>query len=249
MNIRSIIVRTVLAAILPLASSPAIAQNIITDRPDFTESTETVGSRTVQLETGYTYTGDSGGTHTLGEVLVRYGVIGDLELRFILPSYQIQSDVSGFSDSGIGFKYAISKGKTGIPDLSVIFETSLPTGETGFRDSDPQITTKLCMGWEIDDRLSGASNLNFGWAGSGDERFTQIAATLSFGYSLSDSTGMYTEYYGFFPNQKLGNNGHLINMGLTYLVNPNFQLDIRIGKSITDSSWFIGTGVAFRGNL
>ena len=43
---------------------------LVTDRPDFTESSTTVGQGVVQLEMGYTFTGDSSGRRAHGQSFV-----------------------------------------------------------------------------------------------------------------------------------------------------------------------------------
>src|SRR3972149_2072098 len=65
---------------------PDLSEPLVTDRPDFTESTVTVGLGGVQLEMGYTYTRDeaSGGNtteHPFPETLLRVGMLANwLEL-------------------------------------------------------------------------------------------------------------------------------------------------------------------------
>lgn len=63
---------------------------LVTDRPDFTESTETVPAGRVQFEGGYTPL-RSGGVdeHAIGEVLLRLGVSGRTELRLGLNSFLV----------------------------------------------------------------------------------------------------------------------------------------------------------------
>ena len=56
------------------------------DRPDFTDSSTTVGYQRLQIESGYTFTRAIAGNpthdaHDLPELLVRYGVAERLELR------------------------------------------------------------------------------------------------------------------------------------------------------------------------
>ena len=90
---------------------------LVTDRPDFTESSSTVGRGVFQLEAGTTYSEFAGGTDvtTLGEVLARWGVTEYLELRFQLPTYEWDSGSSGshsgFVNSGVGIKLDLASGE------------------------------------------------------------------------------------------------------------------------------------------
>ena len=82
-----------------ISGGPDLSSVLITDRPDFTESTVTVGKGIAQLEFGYTYidTGDSN-VHSLGEPLLRYGILTEwLELRLGVQPLE-EAGETGFSD-------------------------------------------------------------------------------------------------------------------------------------------------------
>ena len=70
----------------------AINQPLVTDRPDFTESTDAVPYGLFQLEVGYTFTHDRESgvrnqTHTSPELLLRAGLAQDFELRIGWAGY------------------------------------------------------------------------------------------------------------------------------------------------------------------
>jgi hypothetical protein len=61
---------------------PDLNEPIVTDRPDFTEASSTVGAGVVQLEMGYTFfkNNDDGAdqkTHSFPETLLRVGMFAD----------------------------------------------------------------------------------------------------------------------------------------------------------------------------
>lgn len=62
-------------AVVCQAQSSATVPELITDRPDFTESSEVVGHRVVQVETGLTFEQDDPATRqvTAPQMLVRVG--------------------------------------------------------------------------------------------------------------------------------------------------------------------------------
>jgi hypothetical protein len=69
--------------------------------------------------------------------------------------------------------------------------------------------------------------------------------SLSYGYSLSDKTGIYTEIYGNLPENSKSN--HLWDAGVTYLISNNVQLDATIGSGITDGQdILLSTGISFK---
>jgi len=72
--------------------SATLDEPLITDRPDFTESTDAVPRGHLQLEAGYTFTYDREKLdrtrdHTSPEILLRIGLVDRLELRLGWAGY------------------------------------------------------------------------------------------------------------------------------------------------------------------
>ena len=134
-----------LTASVCLNAEVAAEEPLVTDRPDFTESSSTVGSGVFQLEGGITYADLRGGTEvtTVGEILARWGVAEKLELRFVLPTYSFErgsaSDASGFLSSGIGLKYDLlpggGDGFIGGMEAALIASTTVPAGTADYASS------------------------------------------------------------------------------------------------------------------
>ena len=103
------------------SGGPDLDEPLVSDRPDFTESSVTVGRGVTQIEMGYTYTFDEEGadstkSHSYPEVLLRHGILAEwLELR-IFWNYGNASgfagggpfSVSGAEDLGLGLKIALT---------------------------------------------------------------------------------------------------------------------------------------------
>jgi hypothetical protein len=116
------------AQVLPPPADP----EIVTDRPDITESSIVVPKGSLQFENGLTWTGDNGqATLDLPETLVRFGVSDRTELRIVVPNYfeglTGPTGASGFGDVAVGMKQQLGPLPGGV-DLSVIVALSLPTG-------------------------------------------------------------------------------------------------------------------------
>jgi hypothetical protein len=234
-----------------------LPEALVTDRPDFTESTETVKLGRLQLESGYTFTRiNNNKEHTLGELLLRVGAGQRLELRIGLNSYALMrspsSNASGFHDILLGVKAKLVQGseRFGLnrPNLAVIVATTLPTGSDAFGEPKLQPEVKIALGWDLSERLALASNLNYAYASEEAERFSQFSGSISFGYSLTERFGTYLEYFSFMPSIKEGPNSKHLNGGLTYLVNYNHQLDVRVGIGLNGETpdYFFGLGVSWR---
>ena len=243
---------------------------LITDRPDFTESTEAVPAGHLQLETGYTFTYDRESKdrvrdHTAPELLLRIGVVEDFELRIGWDGYSwtdnrfqgetrggrrvIRDDwTQGGRDLSLGFKYKFVEQDGLIPHLGVIGAITVPSGSAGVSSGDVEPEIVLLWAYDITDSFAVAGNVGFAAPTDDGDRFFQASASLSAAVALSEKVGAYVEYFGFYPNAEHSDAAHTINGGLTYLINNNFQIDWRIGAGLNEEAddFFTGVGFAFR---
>lgn len=258
---------TVLAVSLAMPSAAAAqqpsqgeaesAEPLVTDRPDATESTETVAAGRFQLESGYTYDRLEGETtHSLGELLLRVGVLDRMEVRFGFNSYQwvrfAGATLAGVEDAEIGMKVGLVEGDPGHgfdrPTVALLVSASLPTGSSVFREHGVQPELRGAVAWDLSERLGLSSNLAWGWASEEDMRFQQGAASLALGYGWTDRVGTFLEYFGTYPESRGGPHVHFVNGGATYLLDADAQLDARLGVGLNgrDDDYFFGFGSAWR---
>lgn len=221
---------------------------LVTDRPDFTESATSVAVGSWQFEFGYTYEkNDEAKDHTVGELLVRFTLIDKLEFRLGVNSFRIAEyggvRFDGLEDMDLGFKYALAPDK-----VAVIVSTSVPTGASAFRVSKLQPTVVLALARDVSDTVSLGVNLGYTRASDGDVSIDEFSASAAAGIGLTDKLGLFVEYFGFYYSKDDGENQHFADAGLTYLVNPTFQLDIRAGRILNkgESTFFIGIGAVKR---
>lgn len=243
---------------------------LVTDRPDFTESTVTVPYGRAQIEAGYTYTYDSGDgvrfqDHTYPETLLRIGLVEDVELRLSWlgwshsqETFRFRNDAGrriktterddGGNDVSVGFKFHLWDQDGLVPDTGVIVEASMPTGAAGLTSGDVDPAVKLLWAYDLTDDLALAGNVNVATPTADAGRFFQSSASVSLGYGITDRLGTYVEYFGFYPNDRNTADAHFANGGFTYLITDNFQLDIRAGVGLNDEAddFFTGVGFAFR---
>lgn len=251
-----------LVALLPLAAcataNRAGLEPLVTDRPDFTESSETVARGLVQLESGGTFSreGDER-AGSVGEALFRIGLAERAELRVGLNSYAISrvagSTLRGLEDASLGAKIKLLQGGdvgSARPTVAVIVGSTLPTGATPFRAAKLQPEVKLTGAWDLTERVAFSTNLNHAWVRDRFDSYGESSATASFGIGVTERVGSYVEYYGFFPRFDGAERTHFANGGFTYGLTNDLQLDWRVGSQLRrrddGPSYFVGVGLSRR---
>lgn len=243
----------------------AEADKIQTDRPDFTESSTTVGKDRVQLESGYTYTRSKDarlqGSHSYPEALLRVGLFADwFELRLgqnFSNSRTPADDGSVFATSGgedmyLGTKIALTEQKSYLPETALIIQMTIPTGVNSLSQEKTLPGLNYCFGWDVNDLLSfgGCSQGNAAVDDFG-HTYLELSQSLTVGFKLTEKLGAYTEWFAFFPSGAISPDvtaQHYVDGGFTYKITPLFQLDIRGGKGLTHSAddYFLGAGFAVK---
>lgn len=240
---------------------------IQTDRPDFVEASTTVGLGRWQLEAGYTYYGDRSGasrtiTQTYPEALLRIGVIADwCELRLGQTYAHSPTTVlghrtehaTGWSDLYVGTKLALTEQKAYLPEAAVVLQATIPSGAREVTAGKVLPGINLLYGWDIiPDCLSlGASSQVNGAVDDETHTYLVFAQAFTIGYTLTEKLGAYTEWFALFPASAISpgvRQEQYVDGGFTYKVTPNFQLDIRAGKGLTENAqdYFLGAGFAVR---
>lgn len=249
---RAFLVATLSGVIAP--ASPAQTEApLVTDRPDFTESALTVPRGSLQLESGYTFTGaEDADEHTLGEVLLRIGLLDRLEARIGLGAHAwIEApgeDASGFEDPSLGMKAVLAREETAGVAAAVLAGTSVPIGDGDVGEDDWQPEIKLAVSRGLSEAFALAANAGYARASEDGEGFDQGSASLSLGIGLSERWGAYAEAYGTFPVSPSGDDEAVLNGGFTLLLHPLLQLDARAGAGLSEAApdFFVGVGIARR---
>ncbi len=245
----------------------AMDKPLVTDRPDFTESTEVIPTAHTQFEIGYTFTYDREDgqrlrNHTFPEVLVRVGIASDFELRIGWEGYSISDElfdepnrsgrlesrentVQGSNDLSLGFKHKLLEQEGLLPHFGIISAISVPSGSPSLSSGDVDPSLVLLWAYDVNDTLAIAGNVGFAGITEGKERFLQTSTSLSLAMSLTDRIGFYIEYFGLYPSSMDTDDAHNINGGFTYLINNDFQLDIRLGAGLNDQADDIVAGIGF----
>jgi len=240
------------------AQETAVIEEMITDRPDATESPNTVPKGTIQVETGAFYESfeeNNIEAEVLGynTTLLRYGLLKNLELRLgwnfeetrTKINGQVQDNVlSGFSPLLAGVKVEIAEEKGWMPEIGLLGHLYLPlSASTDYRPETTGADFRFSLAHTLSEKSSIAYNVGAQWLDDSPE--TAYVYTLVYGYSIFENFGFYAELYGDLPEDNRAN--HFWDTGFTYGLLPNVQFDITVGSSITKGQdLLISGGVSFR---
>lgn len=227
----------VLISVAALAA-PASAQ-IVTDRPDLTESTEAAAG--VQIETGLVVERSQEVTDvTAPQALVRIGLAPGVEARLGLPDYRVLdlggADRGGFTDPSVGVKAEL--GALAGWDVAAIAEVSLPLGDDAFSGSASPIAL-LIAGRDLD-VFSLGTQAELRWDRDADR--VDVGGTFVVGASFTERVGAFAEAAA--ASSAAGTEA-LAQVGATFLVSPDTQVDAFVGAGLTDVAPDVFGGVGF----
>ena len=206
---------------------------LVTDRPDQTESSGVVPVRHLQIETGFLMSGDRTEQIKLrsfayNTTLLRYGLLENFELRAgleyrnekeeLLDMDEINT-VSGFSPLYLGFKTRITEERGWIPEIAFLGGVSLPfTAQQEFRALHPAAIMRFAFSHTLSDRFSFGYNLGAEWEAETGPGYFYTAAL---GIGLTEKLGMFVEGFGLIASE--GENEHLADAGFTCWCSPTFS--------------------------
>jgi len=262
---------------LPVSAEEAVeAGELVTDRPDQTESPVVVAPGHVQIETGATYTEDEG-AHAMDyfSTLVRIGLNKRLELRLGTAGWNRgfdEDESPHFGDAEIGGKVRLWDEDGLRPEAALLFGASVPIGSDEVSSNGLDPAFRFSLAHTLSERLSFGYNFGVAWETTQGEptpwfelsttapqfQFVEIEAdkhtlakfeyTATLGIGVTERLGTFVEVFGEAPLNSNGETAHSFDGGFTYLIRPNVQFDISGGVGLNDAAedWFIGMGLSFR---
>jgi hypothetical protein len=250
----------ILSIILSLTvSAQEDIKELITDRPDQTESSSVVPTGMLQIESGFLMEYDEIGsiseqTLTYNSTLLRYGLFNNFELRAGLEYAKYRksfgSDVEDFTGSGMtpfyaGFKIKFLEEDGWIPEAAFLGGISMPfTADKLFKTSFTSSDLRFSFGHTLTDKVSLGYNLGMQW--DGETGIPGYYYSFALGRAITDKLSMYIEAFGLITEKNEAE--HLADAGFTFLLAPNLQLDISGGIGLNEeaSDSYFGFGVSYR---
>jgi hypothetical protein len=244
---------------------PNLDEPIVTDRPDFTESSVTVGRGVVQIESGYTYLFDDDGAaslraHTAPEMLTRIGVLADwLELRIGYTWVEetthefgvSRTTINGSDDLYLGVKLALTGQEGILPEMALVPQMFVPSGSTEVTADEVLPGVNWLYGWDVCEWIAtgGQTQVNRRLDDVTGEPYAEFSQSWTIGYAVAERLGGYTEWFCFAPDgADTNHNENYFDGGLTFLVTDDVQLDVRagVGLNAAAADLFTGIGLSIR---
>lgn len=242
------------------------AQELVTDRPDQTESSVTVPKGSLQWESGFWFEKDTKSMnylnsqiHSLGinSSLLRYGIFEKIELR--LGANLARTHVLDYQSSTLetislntnlepiytGLKIKLLDESGIIPELAILGHISIP-GLSTIKESNITSDITLAASYTLTESIGFGFNMGSHWSGYGvdyQDWFYAAVLGISHGAKLSS----YWEVYGW-DYAIIGGKDVRVDAGITHLLKPNLQLDFSggIGLSQYNPDFFISCGFSWR---
>lgn len=243
-----------LVLVLVLGGVPTAHAQIAADRPGFGDGAATVAPGTAQLGLGYALDRETGRApgetiHEFGQVLLRAGVTPALEVRGGVGSLKATGEGSGYEGLGLGAKLRFLR--TPLTSLSGVATTTVPVGTGEFEPGDRRARqeVKLAFDGALGDGLTLSVNGGASFfydEGLQDDQDPEALFIPSLSFGLSETTGAYVGYAGFYGKQA---NRNWVEGGLTFTPNPYTQFDVNTGLRVddnVDTGFFVGLGLATR---
>jgi hypothetical protein len=263
-NLARTLPRWILALAALGATSAHADDELVTDRPDVSESSEVVGPGRVQIETSVQSLSDrsAGGRARLTNTptLLRVGVSEQLELRVETDGYsRLQADAapplraSGMADTSLGLKWHMQDGDEDdfVPSVAWLFDAEFASGAREFRGQGIRPTLRVVAEWELPNGWSvGAMPGVFSDSDEAGGRYTGGLLALVLGKEFTPRFRGFVEFAAEqLAASRHGGNVTSLDAGVAWVLTKDLQLDFSMSRGLsrtaTDSTWAIGLSVRY----
>lgn len=252
-------------ALLPPAAFAVDNDGIVTDRPDFVESSNVVEKDEVQIETSLAVErgkldGNRGRIKTT-PTLIRFGVTDSMELRVETNGSTVARSTNrtsgqsvterGMADLAIGAKWHLADAVGIFPSLGLLAHLDLASGSPAFRGDGIRPSLRLAAEWELPGEMS--LGLMPGVIFDKDDegrRFTGGIFGVVLGKSWTDHFRTFVEVS--MPQITRPRHGGVqtsLDIGAAYLISKQVQVDTALSRGLTnntyDLSWTVGLSIKF----
>ncbi len=243
------------------AASVHAEEGIVTDRPDFVESSDVVGNGRFQLETSVAGDRDKADGIRLRSIytptLLRLGVSDTLELRMETDGWMRQTvggvSEHGMNDISIGTKWHVRDGdeETNTPALAWLLHADLATGSRAFKGQGTRPSLRLTAEWDLPKGFGlGVMGGVYRERNDAGEGYVGSLLAATFGKQFNEKLHGFVELAGQ-QIAKAKDGGSLVTLdtGASYLITDSLQVDAALffglNKTSPDLSWTVGISAKF----
>jgi hypothetical protein len=237
---------------------------IETDRDSFTPATTTVGRSRWVIESAYTFLDNRRvpETHSLPELVMRYGVTDWLELRLganyevggagnpvsanIPDDLEDEPELEEEATISYGLKAALTNQNGWVPQSAVILQAFTPTSGA---KTDTDLAFTYVSGWTLPNGWVWDSALRYATGSAEEDRFNVWAPSTVIKIPVGERWKAHIEYFGIFSEGRARETTqHFISPGIHYLVTSDWEIGTRFGWGLNDQSpnFFINIGGGYR---
>jgi hypothetical protein len=229
----------------------SISAQMVTDRPDQTESSSTIAKGALQVESGMLLSFEEIEMVSFRQILLpttlfRYGIASGIELR-LLNQFELlkvaDESYQGISDLEIGTKIQLLSDDTRNTEIALLAQVSLPTGSrdlSGGTRGPSGFSVKLSVSHSLGENAGIGYNLGYDHPEGG---YGNLTYSLVYGFGINDKVSAYVEPYGEITDMnKFVSN---INAGFTFLARDNLQFDFSFGTGINHRMNFLSLGCSW----
>lgn len=237
---------------------------IVTDRPDFVESSDVVGKGRFQIETSFALERDQTGgarqrTYST-PTLLRVGVGDTLELRIETDGrMRVVTDVAGhgastengYADTALGVKWHALDARGALPSVGVLAHVDLDSGSGPFRAPGKGGSLRLAAEWDLPgDYALGVMPGLASQRNDAGARFSSGIFGIVLGRAWSERLRTFVEYSA--PRIARAHDGGSLttfDLGAAWLLSDAAQLDTALSRGLNrttpDWSWSAGFSIKF----
>lgn len=237
---------------------------IATDRDSFTPSTNVVGRKRLVMESGYSLIDNRqvAETHSLPEILSRYGINDLLELRLGVnyeiggASNPISGNVPGdFEEEPVieeearllyGTKMLLTDQRNWIPESSIIIQGFTPTsGEA----TATTFSSSYIFGWKLRNGSIWDSGIRYSTNSVEEDHFNVWSPSTVLKIPVGERWKAHAEYFGVFSEgREHESTQHFFSPGIHYLISQDLEVGTRVGWGLNEQSpnFFTNIGIGIR---
>ena len=237
-----------------------------TDRDSFTPATTTVREGQIMVESAWSYIDNREGpdTHSLPELVLRYGASDWFELRFG-ANHEVGGESGSVSGSefgeefvedmtaeieratavSYGFKAFVSEQEVWLPQSSVIVVGTTPV--SGAETASTVVCTYV-WGWTFENGWKWDSAIRYGTGNAEGDRFNRWAPSTALKVPVAERWDLHAEYFAIFKEGSAADSEiHYVSPGAAYRLTDNLELGLRVGWGLSDDAakFFSNVGVGW----